>query len=103
MSHPTQAARRVSRGALAKLLALALAVLTSACASDEASGSYAEAAGTVAAAGAAWGVVGCTSNGCEPPFRCNGETKQCERIRCGEGESTCPPAYNCDLKDQLCK
>jgi hypothetical protein len=67
------------------------------------SGDYGEAAATAVAATAAWGVVGCTVNGCQPPFRCNQETKQCERIRCTEGNASCPPAYVCDPKDQLCK
>jgi hypothetical protein len=68
-----------------------------------ASGSPAEAAATAVAAGAAWGAVGCTVNGCEPPFRCNGETKMCERIPCDEGTSGCPPGYACDPEDRVCK
>jgi hypothetical protein len=70
---------------------------------QQASGSYVEAAGTAVAAVAAWGVVGCTVNDCEPPFRCNRDTKLCERIRCSEGRNSCPPAYNCDPVDQVCK
>jgi hypothetical protein len=68
-----------------------------------ASSSYAEAVGTAAAATAAFGAVGCTLNDCEPPFRCNQKTKLCERIRCGEGKGTCPPAYTCDLQQGVCK
>ena len=68
-----------------------------------ASGSYGEAIGTAAVAGGAWAVAGCTVNGCEPPYRCNGETKMCERIACGEALSACPPGYNCDPDDNLCK
>jgi hypothetical protein len=68
-----------------------------------ASGNYAEAAGTAVAAGAAWGAVGCTVNGCELPLRCNSESKQCERIRCGEGGDPCPPGFNCDAEQLVCK
>jgi len=68
-----------------------------------ASGDYGEAVGTAVVSGAAWGVAGCTVNGCEPPFRCNGETKQCERIPCGEGGDSCPPGYNCDAEQLVCK
>jgi hypothetical protein len=68
-----------------------------------ASGDYTEAVGTAAAATAAWAAVGCTVNGCEPPFRCNGETKMCERIRCAEGKQSCPAGYSCDLADGVCK
>lgn len=67
------------------------------------SGDYGEAIGTAAVAAGSWAVVGCTVNGCEAPFRCNGKTKMCERISCGEGQGSCPPAYNCDPKDNLCK
>jgi len=69
-----------------------------------ASGSYGEAAGTAVVAAGAWGAVGCTVNGCEPPFRCNGKTKLCERIRCEEGlTSACPPGYLCDPEDRVCR
>lgn len=67
------------------------------------SGSYGEAAATVVAAGAAWAVVGCTVNDCEPPFRCNHKTKLCERIRCDEGKGSCPPAYTCDPVERVCR
>jgi hypothetical protein len=67
------------------------------------SGDYGEAAATAAASAAAWTAVGCTANGCEPPFRCNADTKMCERIPCGEGEGACPPTYICDPDDHLCK
>lgn len=68
-----------------------------------ASGSYGEAIGTAAAAAAATAAVGCTVNGCEPPFRCNSDTKLCERIRCTEGKASCPPAYTCDPEQGVCK
>jgi hypothetical protein len=68
-----------------------------------ASGNAGEAIGTAVAATAAWTAVGCTVNGCEPPFYCNGETKMCERIRCDEGGRSCPPAYVCDLEDHVCR
>jgi hypothetical protein len=67
------------------------------------SGNAGEAAGTVVGAAAAWGVVGCKVNGCEPPFRCNAGTKMCERTPCGEGQGSCPPAYHCDLDDNVCR
>jgi hypothetical protein len=97
----------------------ALALLAAACASgpdvckrdpitgsercQPASGDYGEAAATVGIASAAWAVAGCTVNGCEPPYRCNGETKMCERIPCGEAKDSCPPMYHCDAEDNLCK
>jgi hypothetical protein len=68
-----------------------------------ASGNAGEAVGTAVAAGAAFAVVGCTVNGCEPPYRCNGKTKLCERIACGEGKSSCPAGYACDPEDNRCK
>jgi hypothetical protein len=67
------------------------------------SGDPGEAVGTAAAAAGAWAVAGCTVNGCEPPFRCNEKTKMCERIRCGEGQGACPPAYICDPEDLVCR
>jgi hypothetical protein len=67
------------------------------------SGSPAEAAATAGAATAAWGIAGCTVNGCEPPLQCNPDTKTCVRPHCYEGQNTCPPGYSCDLKDNLCK
>ncbi len=103
----------VTRTALgAALFLAACATGNSACRRDPitgqescqpASGNYGEAAVTAIAAGAAWGAVGCTVNDCEPPFRCNQETKFCERIRCGEGDSRCPPAYTCDPVDHVCR
>jgi hypothetical protein len=66
------------------------------------SGDPAEAAVTAGIAAGAWGVVGCTVNGCEPPYRCNHESKQCERIRCDENESSCPPGYMCDPIKHVC-
>jgi hypothetical protein len=68
-----------------------------------ASGDYGEAAATAAAAAVAWTAVGCTVNGCAAPFRCNADTKMCERIPCGEGQGSCPPTYVCDSDDHLCK
>ena len=68
-----------------------------------ASGDVGEAVGTAAVATAAWAAVGCTVNGCEAPYRCNGETKMCERIRCDEGGGSCPPGYACDLEDHVCR
>jgi hypothetical protein len=67
------------------------------------SNSPVEAAATAAAAGAAWAAVGCTVNGCSPPFRCNPDTKMCERIPCQEGGNNCPPAYSCDPDDHVCR
>jgi hypothetical protein len=97
---------------LALLAASACATGPAACTRDpitgqsrcqQASGSYGEAVGTAVAAGAAWAVVGCTVNDCEPPFRCNHDTKLCERIRCSEGRNSCPPAYSCDPVDHVCR
>jgi hypothetical protein len=68
-----------------------------------ASGNYGEAAVTAGAAVGGWAVAGCTINGCEPPYRCNPDTKMCERIACGEGKRSCPPGYVCDESDGLCK
>jgi hypothetical protein len=62
-----------------------------------------EAAVTAGAATASWAAVGCTVNGCEPPYTCNPKTKMCERIPCEEGSNRCPPGYLCDPEDQLCK
>ena len=64
-----------------------------------------EAAATAAASAATWGVVGCTVNGCQPPFTCNAKTKLCERIRCHEstGTGACPPGYSCDPVKDVCK
>jgi hypothetical protein len=67
------------------------------------SGDTGEAIGTAVAATAAWAAVGCTVNDCEPPLRCNENTKMCERIRCDEGSNVCPPAYACDPVDHVCR
>lgn len=67
------------------------------------SSSPGEAVATAAIAAGAWTVAGCTVNGCLPPYQCNSQTKQCERIRCGEDKQSCPPAYSCDPIDNLCK
>lgn len=67
-----------------------------------ASSSPVDAVVTAGAAAAAWAVVGCTVNGCTPPYRCNTQTKLCEAIHCDENES-CPPAYECDLIEHRCK
>jgi hypothetical protein len=61
-----------------------------------------EAAATAAFAAGAWGVAGCTVNGCLPPYRCNAESKQCERIRCDENKSSCPAGYVCDPNKRVC-
>jgi len=66
-----------------------------------ATGGPVEAAGTAAAAGAAWAVEGCTVNGCNMPYTCNEDTGYCERLTCGEGES-CPSPYECDLVRGRC-
>jgi hypothetical protein len=68
-----------------------------------ASGNAGEAIGTVAAAGAAWAAVGCTVNDCEPPFRCNPDSKMCERIHCEEGKQVCPSGYACDPEEHVCR
>ena len=66
------------------------------------SGDPGEAAVTAGIAAGAWGVAGCTINGCEPPYRCNTESKQCERIRCDENKSSCPAGYTCDPVRHVC-
>ena len=66
------------------------------------SGDPGEAAVTAGIAAGAWGVAGCTINGCEPPYRCNTETKQCERIHCDESKSSCPRGYTCDPVRHVC-
>ena len=65
-------------------------------------GGAADAALTGGVAAGVWGVAGCTVNGCEPPFRCNGKTKLCERLECSE-TLACPPGYECDLEDKRCR
>ncbi len=65
-------------------------------------GGYGDAAITGGVAAGAWGVAGCTVNGCEPPFRCNGKTKQCERTTCNETKD-CPPGYECNASDLKCR
>lgn len=67
-----------------------------------AQGGPAEAVGTAAAAGVAWGTVGCRVNGCNLPYTCNHDTGFCERMRCSEGHS-CPPAYECDYERGRCR
>ena len=59
-----------------------------------------DAALTGGVAGGLWAAKGCTINGCEPPFSCNGKTKQCERQSCSENAG-CPPGYEC--QDQHCR
>lgn len=54
------------------------------------------------AAAAATAVVGCTVNGCLPPYRCNGETKLCEPVYCDE-RNECPSAYECNLATHECQ
>jgi len=65
-------------------------------------GGPAEDLGTAAAAGVAWGTVGCRVNGCNLPYTCNDDTGLCERMRCSEGHS-CPPAYECDYEEGRCE
>ena len=62
-----------------------------------------QAVGTAAAAAATWGAVGCTVNGCQPPFRCNPDSKMCERMRCGEQAGGCPPGYSCNAVKNVCE
>jgi hypothetical protein len=64
------------------------------------SGGPGDAALTGGVAAGVWAVEGCTINGCEPPFTCNGKTKLCERQSCKEGTG-CPPGYECH--DQQCR
>lgn len=65
-------------------------------------GGPAEAAATAGIAAAAWVAVGCTVNGCAPPYVCNYETKKCEPQRCGEGVGSCPPGYRCHPQKHVC-
>ena len=59
---------------------------------------------TAAAATAAWGVVGCSVNGCTPGYlRCNERTGFCERIACGEGLPGCPEPWECDFENGTCE
>lgn len=107
------------RRSLRHMLAAALFMLTAAacagsnemvCRKDPSTGfercdsgnNYGEAAVTGGIAAGLWAAEGCTINGCEPPYRCNSETKRCERPRCG-GDTDCPAGYTCDLGDSLCK
>lgn len=64
-------------------------------------GGYGDAAITGGAAAGVWAAAGCTVNGCEPPYRCNGKTKLCERLSCSE-TAHCPPGYSCDPRDRTC-
>lgn len=54
------------------------------------------------AAAAAWAIVGCRVNGCNPPYFCNVETKLCERIHCDE-DAACPVGYTCNLRRNRCR
>ena len=120
MTHATRTTAHAARWLLstavpAGLLAVALAACASGpsvCKKDpitgsrqcqRSSGDPAEAAVTAGAATASWAVVGCTVNGCQPPYTCNTKTKLCERITCEEGTKRCPPGYTCDAEDFLCK
>jgi hypothetical protein len=62
-----------------------------------------QAAATAAAAAASWGAVGCTVNGCQAPFRCNPESKLCERMRCSEDVGGCPPGFSCNPNKNVCE
>lgn len=66
------------------------------------SNSAADALVAVGVAATATAVVGCTVNGCLPPYRCNEATKLCEMIHCDENEP-CPAAYTCDLETHRCE
>jgi hypothetical protein len=68
-----------------------------------ASGNYGEAAATTAVAAGSWVAVGCKANGCEPPYRCNEESAQCEPVPCGEGGSICPSGTTCDATEKVCR
>ena len=70
---------------------------------DLASSNAGEAIGTAVAAGAAWGVAGCTVNGCPPPFRCSAGGRVCERTPCGEAHGACPAGYACDPEELVCR
>ncbi len=65
-------------------------------------GGAAEAVGTAAAAGVAWGTVGCRVNGCNLPYTCNEGSGFCERMRCSEGHA-CPPTFECDYEAGRCE
>ena len=60
-----------------------------------------EAAATAGAATAAWGVVGCTVNNCQPPWRCNEKTKQCEATSC-QKDGDCN-GFSCDTEHGTCR
>jgi hypothetical protein len=65
-------------------------------------GGATEAVVTGTTAAAVWGVKGCTVQGCEPPLRCNEETKLCERVRCNENDA-CPVGLCCNEETLLCE
>lgn len=64
-------------------------------------GDYGEAAVTAGVAAGTWGVVGCTVNGCELPYRCNEKTKQCEPLHC-KSDADCS-GYGCDVDEGRCR
>lgn len=67
------------------------------------SGDTGEAVATATAAAASWGAVGCTVNGCQPPYTCNPDSKMCERMRCGEQAGSCPPGFKCNPVKNVCE
>jgi hypothetical protein len=66
------------------------------------SDSYGEAAVGAGAAAVTWGVVGCTVNGCVPPYVCNGKTKMCELVHCSE-TTRCPAGTVCNVSEGVCR
>jgi hypothetical protein len=66
------------------------------------SSSGGEAAVMAGMATAGWAAAGCTVNGCLGAYRCNGKTKQCEPIECGE-DAPCPAPYECNLAIHRCE
>ena len=62
----------------------------------------AEAAVAGGAAAVAWGVVGCTVNGCPAPDRCNERTKQCEPTTC-RADKDCVVGFHCDTDSSHCR
>lgn len=65
------------------------------------SGNYGEAAATAGIATGSWAAVGCTVNGCEPPYTCNADSKQCVPMHC-KSDVDCK-GYNCDMESERCR
>ncbi|HEX7478634.1 MAG TPA: hypothetical protein VF331_12560 [Polyangiales bacterium] len=65
------------------------------------SNSGGQAAATAGVAAGAWGIGGCTVNGCTQPYRCNSKTKQCEPLHCTK-RADCN-GYDCDLDRGTCR